>query len=86
MASLPMRPPGADPTEAMLINSNATDLVSTNAPGLIALGLLIVLVIAKEITVSVPGRSARTIGRILDVGILPLLVVCAVVILTRIGR
>jgi hypothetical protein len=50
----------------------------------IALALVMILLIAKEISIAVPARRVQVVGRIVDVGLIPLGIVSTVVIATAV--
>jgi hypothetical protein len=77
-----------------MIGSMTTTVTTTTIAGSTVLGLgatialvvvllLIGFLVAKEIATSVPEASARSVGRVLNVGAVPLLIVFAVIIATK---
>jgi hypothetical protein len=70
----------------MVITSNSTTIVSAGTPSVIVLVLLVGFLIAKEITISRTDDRTQVVGRILDVGLLPLLFVAGAVIAAEIVR
>jgi hypothetical protein len=51
---------------------------------LVAILVLVGMLIAREVMTTVPGRRARTIGRILDVATVPLLIAFVVILASKI--
>jgi hypothetical protein len=64
----------------MIITSSPLEVGSSPAAPVIAMLLLAALLIAKETSISVPWRQNQTVSRILDIGIVPLLIVSGLVI------
>jgi hypothetical protein len=74
---------------AMTTTVTTTTIASSAALGvgaaiaLVVVLLLIGFLVAKEIVTSVPEARARSVGRVLNVGAIPLLIVFAVIIATK---
>jgi hypothetical protein len=65
----------------------AVDPTSMNvgtAPSVIALAMLVILLIAKEISIAVPDQRAQLVSRIVDVGLIPLVIVSTFVIAAQV--
>ncbi len=72
-----------------MISTVTTATVSTIASTTVvfaaSLGLL-ALLIQKELVTAVPGSRAKTLGQILNVAIFPLLMVFALIVVTRLAE
>ncbi len=55
----------------------------TGSLALIGIGTLLVLLIQKELLSDARGRLAQVVGRVLNVGIIPLLILFAVILIVR---
>ena len=68
-------------TEASATNLSIGGLVATTDVTIIL--LLVALLILKEVTLSVPGRRSARINRVVDVGLVPLLIVYGCIVAVR---
>jgi hypothetical protein len=68
----------------MVFAVDSTTLDTGSAPSVIALALVVILLISKEISIVVPARRVQVVSRIVDVGLIPLGLVSTVVIATAV--
>jgi plastocyanin domain-containing protein len=68
----------------MVFAIDSNSIVTGSAPSVIALALVVILLIAKEISIAVPARRVQAVSRIVDVGLIPLGIVSTVVIATAV--
>jgi hypothetical protein len=68
----------------MVFAIDPTSIDTGSAPSVIALALVVILLIAKEISIAVPAHRAQVVSRIVDVGLIPLIIVSTFVIAAEI--
>ncbi len=67
-------------TISITTEATAAAFSSTASLGLIAIVILLMLLVQKEIAVSSPNPRTRFLRRVLDVGIVPMFVVFVVIV------
>jgi hypothetical protein len=68
----------------MLFSIDSKSMDTGSGPSVVALALVVMLLIVKEISIAVPDRRAQVVSRIVDVGLIPLVIVSTVVIATQV--
>jgi hypothetical protein len=68
------------------VSAIASTTVLVASLSLIAILTLLALLIQKDLTTAVSGARARTLGRVLNIAILPLLMIFAFMVLVRLAE
>jgi len=71
-------------TISITTEAAALNFASTASLGLIAIVLLLILLVQKELASASPTPGVRVLGRVLNIAVVPLLVVFVVIVGTKI--